>query len=102
MLTRHFRERVHQRVGPGIDPDELAAGIWWAIENNRNDLVSFVARLSRNGLRMFRFRVPDGRVFLAVLDTKAMQAVTVYPPGRVIRREGKRPVDTAAMMEMGR
>ncbi|APX88659.1 hypothetical protein BV394_02030 [Brevirhabdus pacifica] len=78
-VTSHFRERVAQRVGGALDPEELAAALDWAISENRSDLVEYVGRRNRRGVRVFRFRAaPDGRMFLAVIDTQAGAAITLY------------------------
>lgn len=93
--TYHFRRRVGERIG-NVDADTLADGIFWAIDNGRADLVEYVCRVTREGMRVFRFRVPDGRVFLALIDTEKRSAVTVFPPGRaIIPRQGKKALEIA-------
>ena len=52
--TKHFRDRVRERL-PGVDPGSLARGIWWAIENNRVDLVRYAHRHPRSDGSMFRY-----------------------------------------------
>ena len=89
MTTRHFIERVRERVGPHVDPYEMGDGLIEAIQEGRNDLVEFVGRIHRTGLRCFRFQVPDGRFFYALVDTERWRAVTVLHPGHKIRRERK-------------
>lgn len=88
--TVHFARRVRERIGASPDPYYLAEGIIWGIENARTDLVQFVCRTDRKGLRMFRFRVPpSGRVYYALVDTETMTCITVMPPGFVVGRQGK-------------
>lgn len=86
----HFARRVRERIGASPDPRHLADGIIWAIENHRTDLVQFVSRTDKKGLRLFRFRVPPrGRVYYALVDTETMTCITVMPPGFAVGRQGK-------------
>ena len=86
----HFATRVRERIGPDVDADGLARGLLAAIERDRTDLVAFVSRLHRDGRRLFRFRVRDGRWFFAVIDTDRGEAVTVIEPGSgCLTREGR-------------
>ena len=87
--TAHFIERVAERIGPEVDGVFLARGIVWAIQNGRTDLVEFVARLSLDGRRLFRLRVPHRGVFYAVVNTDAMRCVTVMAPGLWVRRHDR-------------
>jgi hypothetical protein len=87
-VTNHWRQRVRERIGK-VDPDLLAEGLIWAIRGERVDLVRFVARVSRKGARLFRFRVPDRRYFFALIDTETEDCITVMPPGFLVPREGK-------------
>lgn len=87
--TAHFIARVRERVGPHVDPIEIADGIIWAIQSGRDDLVEYVGRVSRDGKRLFRFRVPDGRYFYALVSTAHSRCVTILPPGYRVQREGK-------------
>lgn len=61
----------------------------WVIAEGRDDLVEYVGRVSRDGKRLFRFRVPDGRYFYALVSTAHGRCVTVLPPGYRVQREGK-------------
>ncbi len=90
----HWHERVNERIG-NVDPDELAQGIVWAIENDRTDLVRAVARVSRTGRRVFRFKTPDGRVFFALVDTNDMKPITVFPPDYTVNRWNGPPLHLA-------
>jgi hypothetical protein len=81
--TEHFRQRVRERIGGDIDPDFLALGIVWAIDNDRRDLVQYVGRVTKQGLRAFRFRVPGGRRFVALVNTTEKRCITV------LRAEGQ-------------
>lgn len=87
--TDHFRSRVAERIGT-VDPEILADGLFWAIENGREDLVRYAGRIARNGRRIFLFRVPDGRNFYALINTETKVAITVLLPGSRILGEGKK------------
>ena len=84
MTTQHWRDRVQERIG-NVDPALLAKGIVWAIQNNRTDLVEFMERLSKSGKRLFRFRVPDGRLFCVVVNTDTMALITCLSEGEALR-----------------
>ena len=97
IITQHWRERVAERVG-SVDPDTLARGIMWAIREGREDLVEYVGRLSRTGARIFRFRAPDGRYFLALIDTNRRSMITVLAEGQAVkRRDGKAGIYEASI-----
>ena len=67
----------------------LGEGLLWAFRNERHDLLEFIARVNRRGLRIFRFRVAeDGRYFYVLIDTDTVTLVTVMPPGFKTPREG--------------
>jgi hypothetical protein len=87
--TTHFIGRVAERIGAAVDPRVLADGIVWAIRQERDDIVEFVTRVDRRGCRIFRFRVPDGRQFYALVNTDEMRCITVLPPGFTVPRQGK-------------
>lgn len=87
--TDHWSRRVAERCGPDVCPAQLARGITLAIEQGRTDLVEFVSRVSRTGKRLFRFRLRDGRVFFALIDTDAGTLVTVLPTGYVATRQDR-------------
>lgn len=89
MLTAHFIARVRERIGPHVDPVFLAEYILRALDEGRDDLVTFVGRVNRNGLRCFRLRVEDGRLFYVLLDTHKSQLVTVLPPGFTVGRQNR-------------
>ena len=89
MISQHFIARARERIGPQVDPVQTGLSILQAIRHERNDLVTFVARVNRKGLRIFRFRVEDGRWFYALVDTEHMTLVTVMPPGFRTPRQGK-------------
>jgi hypothetical protein len=84
--TRHFRDRVKERIG-GICPDYLAKAITWSINECRTDLVSYAGRVQEGHkeenrwLRTYKFRTPDGRLFEALLDDenpRTFRYITVY------------------------
>lgn len=76
-VTYHWRVRVAERIGPDVDPEHLAAGIIAAIETGRTDLVAYAGRVTRCGRRLFRFRLRDGRQFLALVNTETSALITV-------------------------
>lgn len=90
-VTQHFVHRAVERMG--CTPDEavhIGQGILWALQNERWDLIEFVCRVSRDGMRVFRFRyTPTGRSWFAMVDTRRAVCVTVLPSGFVIPRQGK-------------
>jgi hypothetical protein len=86
--TNHFIERVAERIGPHVDARALARWIVDAIRKDRTDLVEYVSRVSRDGKRVFRFRLRD-EVFFVLVDTQNMQCVTVFRPGFAVGREGR-------------
>jgi hypothetical protein len=89
-VTRHFIDRAVERLGYAIPQAvELAEGLIWAIQNHRDDLAEFVARVDRRGCRLFRFRAVDGRCYYALVDTDDMRCVTVLPAGFTVGRQGK-------------
>lgn len=88
-MTKHFRERVAERIGPDVDADQLAELLFLAIDTGRDDLVQFVTRISKDGRRLFKFRVLDGRVFFALLNTNERTAITVLRPDLPVSRVGK-------------
>lgn len=90
MLTAHFIQRVHERVGRDVDAVLLARHILAGLDTGETE---FVCRVSRGGLRCFRFRCFEGRTFYALIDTNAHDCVTVLPPGIVMGRQGKAPLE---------
>ncbi len=88
-MSPHFAQRVAERIDPDYPAKALWEGLIWAIESERTDLVRFVARVSRCGRRLFRFRVTDGRTFFVLYHTERKQPITIMPPGFVVPREGK-------------
>lgn len=84
-VTAHWRQRVGQRIGATVCPDLLARALFWAIDAHCHDLVAYLGRVRRDGLRAFRFRIPDGRIFVALLDTERRSAVTVLAPDHAVR-----------------
>jgi hypothetical protein len=89
-VTRHFIDRAVERLGYRIPQAvELAEGLIWAIQNHRDDLAEFVARVDRQGCRLFRFRAADGRFYYALVDTEQWVCVTVLPAGFTVGRQGK-------------
>lgn len=84
-VTAHWRLRVRQRIGAPACPDLLARALFWAIDAHRHDLVAYLGRVRRDGVRAFRFRIADGRIFVALLDMERRSAVTVLAPDHAVR-----------------
>lgn len=93
-VSWHFIQRAMERIGcPESEAEIIGQGLIWAIENERWDLVEFVARVARDGRRVFRFRhAGTGRFWYALIDTRAMKCITVLQPGFRVPREGKKSV----------
>ena len=89
MLTAHFIKRVRERVGKDVDAVLLARHILDGLDTGDTE---FMCRVSRRGLRCFRFRSFDGRLFYALIDTDTNDCVTVLPPGFLLGRHGKGPL----------
>jgi hypothetical protein len=88
--TRHFIDRAVERLGyTAPQAAELAEKLVWAVQNQRDDIAAFVARVNRNGGRLFRFQAVNGQAYYALVDTEKWTCVTVMPPGFVVGREGK-------------
>lgn len=87
--STHFQRRVAERIGPSVDAEMLARDLISAIQSERWDFVEFVARVNRDGCRLFRFRAPTGRLFYALVNTDRLLCVTVMPPGFTVPRQGK-------------
>lgn len=81
MISSHFIQRVRERIGEHVCPITLGDWLLHNLRNERQDVLKFVGRVNRRGLRIFRFRVEDGRHFYALIDTESTTLVTVMPPG---------------------
>ncbi|MBB95598.1 MAG: hypothetical protein CML68_13535 [Rhodobacteraceae bacterium] len=88
-MTEHWKHRVTERIGC-VDPKTLWDAVQWAVANDRDDLAEFVCRVSKTGRRLFRIKVPPGRVFFVLINTDTMTPITVMPPGFRVNRQGKR------------
>jgi hypothetical protein len=89
-VSEHFILRAQERLGyDKASAVELGNGLFWAIDSRRGDLALFVARVSRDGKRLFRFRATNGRCYYALLDTENRVCITVMPPGYTVGRQGK-------------
>lgn len=94
-VTRHFKRRVAERIGRDVDAGRLAAILDWAIEHDRTDVAAFAGRVSRDGRRLWRFRMPDGRTFYAMRHHAADAGngdawITVLAAGSWVPRERNR------------
>lgn len=84
-MTAHWCQRVRERVSQKTCATTLARAIFWAIDNGRDDVVVYLGRVRRDGVRAFRFRFTDGRYFVALLNLDDRRPITVLPPGRAVR-----------------
>lgn len=92
-VSEHFIQRAQERLG--YDRDRaMALGhiLFRLIDTGQDRNIRFVARVSRDGKRIFQFTAKGARPFYALLDTEARACVTILPPGFVIGREGKTPM----------
>lgn len=88
--TAHFLQRAAERMGyRAAQARELADGLVWAIEQERDDVAEFVSRVNRDGLRLFRFRAVDARLYYALVNTDTMTCISIMPPGFTVPRQGK-------------
>ena len=91
-MSHHFALRVRQRIGPHVDPITVMGYLRDGLQRGNPD-IEFVTRISKTGLRLFRFICPgDGRAFYVVVETPHMALVTVLPPGFKVSRAGKQPL----------
>lgn len=92
-MSKHFVQRVRQRIGPHVDPVDLMHYLRDGLQRGNPD-IEFVTRLSRTGVRLFRFTCPgDGRQFYAVIETPSMVPITILPPGYRVHRVGREPLN---------
>lgn len=95
-ITEHWCQRVRERIGEDVCPTQLANALSWAIRENRTDLVEYAGRIWRDGRRLFRFRSPDGRRFLAVVDTNQGRFVSVLAGGQRVKTHKGKTIDAEA------
>lgn len=90
-VTQHFIARAVERIGcTERQARGLGRYLLWAVKNERFDKVEYIARLNREGLRLYRFRWPPTKgVFYVAVNTKHGRCVTVLPPGFRLTRQGK-------------
>lgn len=86
----HFKLRLRQRFGPDLD----AVQIWDALVREYRaenwSLLRMVARINRDGRRVFAVKMSDGRTLYVVFCCKAGMPVTVMCEGMTIQPEGNR------------
>jgi hypothetical protein len=75
-VTRHWCQRVHERIGDHVDPVQLWRGLRWAIEHGRTDLVGYVGRLDRNGRRAWAFRIAGKDFYLVARNGVPLTVLT--------------------------
>ena len=76
-MTGHFVARVRERIGPGANARKL--WLWLRERIESGDGVEYLGRCSAPDVRRFRFTYPDGRRFVAVVNTEMMIPITVLP-----------------------
>lgn len=101
MTNEHFRQRVSERMPPGVDADILSEIIATCIKENSPYLDRICSDLSENGMRktIYRFRLLD-RSWYAVVNDSNLMPVTILTQEmmrakkrnrkRVIRKYGKK------------
>lgn len=80
IATAHFCDRVRERIGPDTDPHVIAQILDREIERGRSAFVAYLGREHRGRARKWRITLPDGRAFVAVVDTsrQRMRGITIY------------------------
>jgi len=93
VVTAHWRARVLERLGRGVDADALAEAIAWEIDKEGCN-VQYLGRVSRDGKRVYRFAFPKdlGGAALVKTDEVQIRFITLYESGWRISREGKKSV----------
>jgi hypothetical protein len=86
--THHFMQRVHERMGGHVNPMTLAGRLLRAIEASDEAEVQFVARVSKDGRRIFRFE-EGGREFFALVNTHQKVCISVFLPGYEVGRQNQ-------------
>jgi|GEM_PF-5148578 len=87
--TRHFRERLAQRVSPEICADMLAAEIIRGIAEDRTDFVRFACR-SKTGSPVYRIHLEQFGTLYVVVSPTLTRILTIIGPGNMLARGGKR------------
>jgi hypothetical protein len=88
-VTKHFVRRAMERMRCTAN-DARDLGVWLldSIDKCSPDVV-FVARVSVDGYRLFRFRAQTGETFYALINTEDRVCVTVMPAGFEVGRQGR-------------
>lgn len=89
-VSPHFRERVAQRLGQGVDPLALAHEIDDALRT-QSDRLHYIGRGRVPHTACYRYRLSDGRITYVIVMTATRRPVTVLEPGFKLTRRGKRP-----------
>jgi hypothetical protein len=88
-VTNHFVRRAVERVRcTATEAKELGLWILDAIDKGDPE-VPFVARVSTDGCRLFRFHARGGQTFFALVNTEVRTCVTVMPAGFEVGRQGR-------------
>lgn len=107
--TKHFRDRVKQRMGENTDPVKLAADLRAAIVGTRNGedhshYIEHMGRIHPKNRHAFRFRAL-GRVWAVIWDVKDDVPITVLSDQEDINlgvNMRKTPVDPENYMNVRR
>ena len=93
VVTAHWRARVLERMGRGVDADALAEAIAWDIDNGGEN-TAYLGRVSRAGKRAYRFTFPGNINGAAIVipTERQIRFITVFESGWRIPREGKKSV----------
>jgi hypothetical protein len=92
-MRNHFAARVVERLHPRfgtLDPTTLEAEVAAAI-TAQSPNVTFIRRVSRDGKRIWRYTMDDGRHFyvMALHEDSGVTPMTVLLPGMTVNSQGK-------------
>jgi len=82
---RHFKRRVFERIGGGVNARALWDDIIQAIEEDREDYIRFVCRIKGKGRRVYKMNV-KGKVTFVVFDHQFNMPITILDEGFMVRR----------------
>lgn len=87
----HFERRVAERLGPQWDAETLWRVLIEEIHRNESKYLTFIARMARNGRRLWRVETSI-KTFFVLYDHAIDCPVTVLVDGTV-RPQGKNEID---------
>lgn len=87
--TEHFIRRAGERLGYSRAEAVALAGRLIRGAASGAGGVEFVARVSKDGRRLFRFQAIDAEHYYALVDTESDRCITVMPSGFTVPRQNK-------------